>query len=69
MNIVFVEPAFPANQRRFALALAAVGANVYGVSETDEWGMDEELRSALKGHYRVNSVTNVRELTEATRYF
>ena len=25
MNIVFVEPAFPANQRRFALALAAVG--------------------------------------------
>ena len=56
MNIVFVEPAFPANQRRFALALAAVGANVYGVSETDEWGLDEELRSALKGHYRVNSV-------------
>ncbi|HQK31337.1 MAG TPA: ATPase, partial [Phycicoccus sp.] len=69
MNIVFVEPAFPANQRRFALALAAVGANVYGVSETDEWGMDEELRGALKGHYKVNSVTNVRELTEATRYF
>ena len=69
MNIVFVEPAFPANQRRFALALAAVGANVYGVSETDEWGLDDELRSALKGHYRVNSVTNVRELTEATRHF
>ena len=68
MNIVFVEPSFPANQRRFALALASVGANVIGVGETDEWSLDEELRSALTGYYRVSSVTNLREMTDAVRW-
>jgi len=68
MNIVFVEPSFPANQRRFALALAGVGANVIGIGETDEWALDEELRSALMGYYKVSSVTNLREMTDATRW-
>ena len=49
VNIVFVEPGFPANQRRFALALAAVGANVFGIGESDEWALDDELRGALSG--------------------
>jgi hypothetical protein len=44
MNIVFVEPSFPNNQRRFVLALAAVGANVIGIGESEEWAFDEELR-------------------------
>ena len=33
MNILFVEPAFPSNQREFARALASIGANVYGIGE------------------------------------
>lgn len=68
MNIVFVEPGFPANQRRFALALASVGANVFGVGESDEWALDDELRSAMSGYYRVNSVTNLREMVDAVRF-
>ena len=32
MNIIFVEPFFPQNQRRFVAALAGVGANVIGVA-------------------------------------
>jgi hypothetical protein len=47
VNIIFVEPGFPANQRRFALALAAVGANVVGIGESEEWMLDDELRAAL----------------------
>lgn len=68
MNIVFVEPAFPANQRRFVLALASVGANVIGVGESEEWTLDEELRSAMAGYYQVDSVTNVHAMIDAVRF-
>jgi formate-dependent phosphoribosylglycinamide formyltransferase (GAR transformylase) len=68
VNIIFVEPGFPANQRRFALALASVGANVIGIGESEEWALDDELRSALTGYYRVGSVTSVREMTDAVRF-
>ena len=68
MNIIFVEPGFPANQRRFALALASVGANVIGIGESEEWMLDDELRSAMAGYYGVGSVTSVREMTDAVRF-
>jgi D-alanine-D-alanine ligase-like ATP-grasp enzyme len=68
VNIVFVEPSFPANQRRFVLALASVGANVIGVGESEEWALDDELRNAMSGYYRVGSVTNTREMVDAVRF-
>jgi formate-dependent phosphoribosylglycinamide formyltransferase (GAR transformylase) len=68
VNIIFVEPGFPANQRRFALALAAVGANVVGIGESEEWMLDDELRDALAGYYRVGSVTSLHEMTQAVRF-
>ncbi|WP_270887322.1 ATP-grasp domain-containing protein [Pedococcus sp. 5OH_020] len=68
MNIVFVEPGFPANQRRFVLALASVGANVIGIGESDEYTLDDELRDAMSGYYKVGSVTSVHEMTEAVRF-
>ena len=69
VNIIFVEPSFPANQRRFVQALVGVGANVYGIGETEEGHLDGELREQLHGYYRVGSVTNVEQMTEAVRYF
>ena len=69
MNIIFVEPAFPANQRRFVHALASVGADVYGIGESEEGHLGDELRGALRGYYRVGSVTNVDQVVEAVRYF
>ena len=68
MNIVFVEPGFPNNQRRFVLALAAVGANVIGLGESEEWALDGEIRDAMTGYYKVGNVTNVREMTDAVRF-
>lgn len=68
MNIIFVEPFFPANQARFAVALAAVGANVYGIGEYDEAGFPDELRDALTGYLKVGSVTNVGEMVDAVRF-
>ena len=69
MNIIFVEPAFPANQRRFVHALASVGANVYGIGESDEAHLGDDLLGALRGYYRVGSVTNVQQLIDAVRFF
>ena len=68
MNIIFVEPTFPGNQRRFVLALASVGANVIGIGEGEEWALDDELRSAMTGYYKVGSVTNVGEMIDAVRF-
>ncbi|MBW8172998.1 ATP-grasp domain-containing protein [Ornithinimicrobium sp. Arc0846-15] len=67
MNIVFVEPHFPKNQREFARALAETGAFVIGIGETPWDYLDDELRGWL-GHYeQVGSVTNVDEMTAKVR--
>ena len=68
MNIIFVEPFFPANQQRFVHALASVGANVIGIGEYDEGSFSDELRGAMSGFYKVSSVTNVKEMVEAVRF-
>jgi hypothetical protein len=69
VNIIFVEPSFPANQRRFVHALASVGANVYGIGESEEGHLGEDVLGALRGYYRVGSVTDVGQMVEAVRYF
>lgn len=67
MNIVFVEPHFPRNQREFVRALAEAGAHVLGVGETPAEYLDEQLRSWL-GHYeQVRSVTDTDEMTAVVR--
>ena len=67
MNIVFVEPHFPKNQREFVRALHEAGAFVIGIGETPAEYLDDELRSWM-GHYeQVGSVTNVEEMTAVVR--
>jgi formate-dependent phosphoribosylglycinamide formyltransferase (GAR transformylase) len=68
MNVIFVEPFFPQNQRRFVAALAGVGANVIGVGEYDESELGDELRSQLGGYYRVSNVTDEGQLNAATEW-
>lgn len=68
MNIVFVEPSFPHNQRRFVHALASVGANVIGVGETPEEWLDAEVRDAMVAYYKVNNVTDLEQLDAAVRW-
>ncbi len=36
MNVIFIEPSFPYNQREFVRALHAAGANVIGIGERPE---------------------------------
>ena len=69
MNIVFVEPNFPRNQREFARALHEVGATVFAVGETPwEW-LDEQLQSWIDHYYQVGSVTDVDQLRTAVEHF
>ncbi|WP_109472677.1 ATP-grasp domain-containing protein [Ornithinimicrobium cavernae] len=67
MNIVFVEPHFPRNQREFVRALAEAGANVLGVGETPAEYLDDELKSWMKHYEQVGSVTDVEAMTEVVR--
>jgi carbamoylphosphate synthase large subunit len=68
MNIVFVEPAFPANQRQFVRALAEAGATVIGVGERPVEHLDQALKDWMSHYHQVGSVTDVPAMTAATRW-
>jgi hypothetical protein len=67
MNIIFLEPAFPANQRDFVRGLHAVGAHVVGIGERPRDWLDADLRHWLGDYVHINSVTNEGALYEAVR--
>jgi len=65
MHVIFVEPAFPFNQREFVRGLAAVGAQVTGIGERPVEFLDDELKDWLSGYEQVPSVVNEGALHEA----
>ncbi len=67
MNVVFVEPFFPANQRQFARALAESGATVIGVGEYPADALDDQLKGWLDHYQQISSVTDTDALTWAVR--
>jgi carbamoylphosphate synthase large subunit len=68
MNVVFVEPFFPANQRQFVRALAEVGASVTGLGEYHVNDLDDQLKSWMTHYEQVPSVTDVGVMTDAVRW-
>ena len=68
MNVVFVEPFFPSNQRHFARALAGAGATVIGIGEYPADALDGELKGWLHHYEQVRSVTDVEAVTAAVRW-
>lgn len=67
MHVVFVEPAFPRNQREFVRALRAAGARVTGIGERSVDAMDDELVGWLYRYEQISSVTNEGALLAAVR--
>ena len=67
MNVLFIEPGFPANQREFVRALCAIGANVIGIGERPYEWLDEETRIRLAGYEQIGSVTDEAALEWAVR--
>jgi len=68
MNVVLVEPFFPASQRQFARALAQAGATVIGIGEYGRDVLDDELKGWLHHYEQISSVTDVSALTAAVRW-
>jgi formate-dependent phosphoribosylglycinamide formyltransferase (GAR transformylase) len=67
MNVIFVEPAFPHNQREFVRGLQSVGARVIGIGERPISYLDGELRHWLADYEQVPSVVHEPSLLEAVR--
>jgi formate-dependent phosphoribosylglycinamide formyltransferase (GAR transformylase) len=68
VNVVFVEPFFPSNQRHFVRALAEVGATVIGVGESPAEALDGQLKGWLDHYEQVPSVIDVDAMTRAVRW-
>jgi carbamoylphosphate synthase large subunit len=68
VNVIFVEPFFPANQRQFVRALAEVGANVVGIGESPREMLDEQLLSWMHHYQQVPSVTDVDAMKAAVAW-
>jgi carbamoylphosphate synthase large subunit len=67
MNIIFVEPAFPYNQREFVRGLHAAGATVIGIGERPLAALDGELKHWLTHYEQIGSVVHEPSLLDAVR--
>ena len=67
MNIIFIEPSFPHNQREFVRALHAAGANVIGIGERPLDYMDSEVKGWLHDYVQVRSVVHEPSLLKAVQ--
>ncbi|MFV8755091.1 ATP-grasp domain-containing protein [Nannocystaceae bacterium ST9] len=67
VDVVFIEPSFPRNQREFARALHAVGARVIGIGERPKEYLDDEMRHWLSHYEQVGNVTSVAQVEAAVR--
>jgi formate-dependent phosphoribosylglycinamide formyltransferase (GAR transformylase) len=68
VDVIFVEPCFPANQREFVRALASVGARVIGIGERDKSALDDDLRHWLTHYEQIGNVTDEGQLARAVRF-
>ena len=67
MNVIFIEPSFPHNQREFVRALKAVGANVIGIGERPVEYLNDEVRGWLADYVQVRSVVHEPSLLKAVK--
>src|SRR5436309_5193591 len=67
MHVLFVEPAFPSNQRQFVRGLHKAGARVTGIGERPLEYLDGELKSWLHAYEQVGSVCDEDALYRTVR--
>ena len=67
MNVIFIEPCFPNNQREFARALHAAGANVIGIGERPVEYLPDDVKSWLLEYVQVSSVVHEPSLLDAVK--
>ena len=67
MHVIFVEPAFPRNQREFPRALKAAGARVTCIGEASLDALDGELRGWIDHYEQVGSVCDVSAMIQTVK--
>ncbi|MDX1555748.1 MAG: ATP-grasp domain-containing protein [Xanthomonadales bacterium] len=67
MNVIFIEPSFPYNQREFVRGLAKAGANVIGIGERPPDYLNDEVRGYLSHYQQVQSVVHEPSLLKAVQ--
>ena len=67
MHVIFVEPAFPYNQRQFVRGLRAAGARVTGIGEMPLEALPDEIKGWLHAYEQVPSVVHEPSLLEAVK--
>jgi formate-dependent phosphoribosylglycinamide formyltransferase (GAR transformylase) len=68
MHVVFIEPRFPGNQKRFVRALAEIGATVSAIGEGSKDSLDGELRRWLSHYQQVGNVCDAQAVLNAVRF-
>jgi carbamoylphosphate synthase large subunit len=68
IDVIFLEPCFPANQREFVRALHAVGAHVIGIGERPKEALDDDLKRWLFHYEQVGNVTNEEQVERVVRW-
>src|SRR4029079_2465374 len=68
MNVILIEPCFPANQREFARALHAAGATVIGIGERPKESLADELRTWLTHYEQIPSVVDEGALIDRVKW-
>lgn len=67
MHVVFVEPAFPRNQREFVRGLHKAGARITAIGESPVEALDHELKGWIGAYERVRSVTDTNALFDTVK--
>ncbi len=67
MNVIFVEPSFPYNQREFVRGLHAAGANVIGIGERPASYLSDDVKGWLVDYVQVSSVVHEPSLLAAVK--
>jgi len=67
MNVIFIEPTFPYNQREFVRGLHAAGANVIGIGESPASQLSDEMKHWLADYVQVRSVVHEGSLLDAVK--
>ena len=59
MNIIFIEPSFPYNQREFVRGLFEAGATVIGIGERPQEHLADDVKGWLSHSVQVRKTLNL----------
>jgi carbamoylphosphate synthase large subunit len=68
MNIIFIEPSFPYNQREFVRGLHEAGAKVIGIGERPQEYLADDVKGWLSHYVQVKSVVHEPSLLKAVQH-